>query len=186
MEVWKDIKGLEGKYQISSLGRVKTVARVEYRKDGRRRPISEKIKEGVLFNNGYLGVGTNREHGAKLVHRLLAEAFIPNPENKRCVNHKNGIKTDNRLENLEWATHGENNKHAYDTGLKTITKKLRESSRKSMKRNAKDSSKLVINTSNGIFYNSIKEAAESIGMNHNALQCRLLGRTKNKTPFIYA
>lgn len=54
----------------------------------------------------------------KYLHRLIAENFIDNPNNLRCVNHINGIKTDNRVENLEWCTHSHNNKHAYDTGIK--------------------------------------------------------------------
>lgn len=186
MEVWKNVKGLEGKYQISNLGRVKTLARLTYRKDGRKRLIKENIKTGCVFNNGYLGVGTTRENGTFLIHRLLAEAFIPNPENKRCVNHKDGNKLNNNLDNLEWATHGENNQHAYDTKLKVPSDKLRVNSKQLMINNRKDSSKIVINTLTGIFYDSIKEAAKSIDMNHNSLQCRLLGRTKNLTPFIYA
>ena len=66
----------------------------------------------IRLNKGYLKSG----HG--YVHRLIAETFLPNPENKRTVNHKNGIKTDNRLENLEWATDSENQLYAYKTGLR--------------------------------------------------------------------
>lgn len=185
-EVWKQIKGLEGKYEISNLGRVKSVARIEIRKDGRKRPVKEKIRKSTVFNNGYYGVSTNRLAGTFLIHRLIAEAFIPNPESKQTVNHKNGIKTDNRIENLEWATYGENNKHAYEKGLKKYTSKMRSNAKNLMTKNRKDSSKLVLNTNTGIFYNSIKEAAISIEMNCNTLQGKLLGRSKNNTYFIYA
>lgn len=186
MEIWKDIKGLEGKYQISDLGNVKALSFTGIRKDGRKYHVVENIKKQSIFNNGYYGFGTNRDHGTILLHRALAEAFIPNPENKRCVNHKDGNKLNNSLDNLEWATHGENNQHAYDTKLKVPSDKLRNNSKQLMISNRKDSSKIVINTLTGIFYDSIKEAAKSIDMNQNLLQCRLLGRTKNLTPFIYA
>ncbi|MGH2622036.1 MAG: NUMOD4 motif-containing HNH endonuclease [Sphingobacterium sp.] len=185
-EIWKDIPlpELQGKYQVSNLGRVKSLERVEYRKDGRRKPINEKILKPTLLKIGYYAVNLGRNN-MRYVHRLIAEAFVENNQVKRTVNHKNGIKTDNRAENLEWATHGENNKHAYDTGLKTVSDKLRASSSKSIKVNGKDHSKSLLNLETGIYYSSIKEAALSVNMIPNTLQGKLLGRTKNNTPFIY-
>ena len=112
-EEWRWVVGLEGKYKVSNLGRVRS-----YIKGGRIKS-PNKTKCGYLVVNLFYDCGL---HG-KLVHRLVAEAFIPNPENKRTVNHKNGNKEDNRVENLEWMTTSENVKHAFETGLKKNTEK---------------------------------------------------------------
>ena len=106
-EIWKSIEGYEGKYEISSLGRVKSLSDNKGRK--RELILKPKIgKQGYL----YLNLWANSKGRAKKIHRLVAEAFLPNPEGKETVNHKNCVKTDNRLENLEWTTWSENTKHA--------------------------------------------------------------------------
>lgn len=118
-EIWKDIPGFEGLYQVSSHGRVRSLD--TFKKVYRfgvpyLRKKKGRILKPVKHTNGYLVVQLGRGN-RRFVHRLVAEAFIENPEHKPAINHKNGIKTDNTVENLEWVTYSENQIHAKRTGL---------------------------------------------------------------------
>ena len=113
-EVWKDIPEYEGVYQVSNLGRVKSL---NYNREG-----IERVLKPSPNNYGHYQVNLYRGGARKMnsVHRLVMLAFIG--ESDLEVNHINGIKTDNRLENLEYCTHTENTQRAYSTGLIIITR----------------------------------------------------------------
>jgi hypothetical protein len=118
MEIWKDIKGFEGSYQISNMGNVRSLDREVKSKVGYRK-IKGMYLKFLIDKDGYHSVNLKKKQlSYKLrVHRLVCDAFIENIDNKPQVNHINGIKNDNRLINLEWASLSENRKHAYSTGL---------------------------------------------------------------------
>jgi hypothetical protein len=112
-EIWKDIKGYEGLYQVSNLGRVKSLERTVSKKDGSMQHRKERILKLVTRPNGYLQVNLCNGSGKKAfkVHRLVCVAFHENPENKPCVNHIDENKTNNTASNLEWCTVKENINH---------------------------------------------------------------------------
>lgn len=121
-EEWRPVVGYEGRYEVSNLGRVRSIDRLVYHKESNT---YHKVK-GILLSlcldrKGYqfvaLGAGRNNQ---KRVHRLVAEAFIPNPENKKFIDHINTIRTDNRIDNLRWVTCSENCNNPNSLSKRTI------------------------------------------------------------------
>ena len=121
-EIWKDIKGYEGLYQVSNLGRVKSLDMIlPYKRHNKE---TTRIRKGKILSpanmkNGYLRVemSNKTKHRLNLVHRLVAIAFIPNPNNYKEINHINCDKQDNSAENLEWCSSSYNKIHAFENKL---------------------------------------------------------------------
>ena len=125
-ETWKDIKGYKNIYQVSNLGRIKSLPKYKcYNYFRINEIILKQCKQGKP-GHGYYQVVLHKNKIGKghLVHRLIAEAFIKNTLNKKTVNHKDGNKLNNNLDNLEWMTQSENCKHAYAIGLTKINKNI--------------------------------------------------------------
>lgn len=135
-EIWKDIKGYETLYKISSFGNVKNI---NYRNTGKERKL--KCRK---YKNGYVYVTLTKNKNTKtfLVHRLVAEAFIPNLENKKCVNHKDCNRSNNNIDNLEWCTHKENINYMDNLDRRIANKHL-----------TKEEVKIIMDEKeNGVFY----------------------------------
>mgnify|MGYP003860008341 CR=1 FL=1 len=125
IEVGRDIPEYEGRYQASTFGRIKSLSKKVGRPDSknklinRRRDIIMCSKLNLNNKKSYHRVNLGRDN-TFLVHRLVAQTFIPNPENKPCINHLDGNKNNNHINNLEWCTYYENNQHAYRLGLNKL------------------------------------------------------------------
>lgn len=127
-EIWKDIMGYEGLYQVSNLGRVKKL-QSEYTDTwgtGRHRIIPERIVSCNVAKMGYYMIDLWKDKHRKrcYVHRLVAQAFIPNPNNLPCVNHKDEDKLNNCIDNLEWCTYGYNNSYGTNRSRMVETRRL--------------------------------------------------------------
>lgn len=119
MTEWRDVIGFEGQYEVSADGRVRRVAREIMRANGWPYRVAERELSQVSLGRGYRAVAfkvARKTNRTRLVHRLVAEAFLPNPDALPHVNHKNLDKTDNRVDNLEWCTEAQNQQHAAARG----------------------------------------------------------------------
>jgi len=173
MENWKDIEGYEG-YLISNLGNVKSLEKIVRCGRGNGKTIKkEKILKKGINSGGYELVVLTRREGKKnfSVHRLVSQTFIPNHENKKEVNHKDGNKLNNNVENLEWCTSSENQIHAFKTGLQKILSK---------KVNQFDKSGKFIKS-----HKSITGAGKEVNISFKTISNHLRGNLKSAGGFVW-
>lgn len=162
MEIWKDIEGYEGLYQVSSEGRVKSL---NYNRTG-----EEKIMKGTKNNKDYFTVSLCKEGKTKTfsIHRLVATAFLPNPNNLPQVNHRNEDKTDNRVENLEYCDSKYNNN--YGTRNERISKPI-----------------LQFNLDGEFIkkWDGAREVERELGFNHGDISTCCRGKIKTAYGFVW-
>jgi len=171
LEIWRPVIGFEFFYEASNLGNVRSI-----KNNNRYRPNqSKKILIGGITIWGYRQITLSILGTQKTVRvcRIIATAFIPNPNNKPCVNHKNGIKTDDRAENLEWVTYSENEHHSYD-----ILKKNIKGIKKTLPNGISYHAKSIYCFENKTIYKSIKLASDALGVFRSNITKQIKGELK--------
>lgn len=178
MEEWRPIPGTENKYEISNYGNVKSLS---YHQTGK-----VKLLKPFPDKKGYLQVDINKK--SRKVHRIVAEVYIPNPNKKPQINHKDGNKSNNRVDNLEWCTQSENQKHAYKHGLKPKSMERAHSNEVkemlvnySKKINDKRKIPVIainIETGERTRYSSQSEAAKKLGVHQKSVGRICYGKQK--------
>ena len=171
-EIWKPVKKLEGKYEISNIGRLRSVDRVQENSKGVKIRYKGKPITPSVIPSGYYQtcIKLNGKDKSWYPHVMVAEAFIPNPQKKPQVNHINGIKTDNRVENLEWVTRSENMLHAFNTGLLKPAVGINQSQTKL----TEEQVKYIFNSEKGA-----RELGREFNMSHSIICAIRLGKTWN-------
>lgn len=181
-EIWKDIKGYEGLYQISSFGNVKSLDRYIINKNGDKQYFPGKyLTQGISDSYLKVTLSKNNKQRTFRVHILVARAFIPNPENKPEVNHIDGNKKNNKVNNLEWNTRSENELHAYRNGLAKPSNKQKQAVAKYAKENY--SKKVIQYSLNGEFikeWNSMHDVWRELGIRPSYI-CRCCKGLRNQT-----
>jgi len=160
-EEWKAVAECNGEYYVSNHGRVKSL------KFGKERILKPRM-QGLGLKYPVVSLCFNGKIHQVKIHKLVALAFISNPENKKTVNHKDGDKSNNHIDNLEWLTQKENVQHAWDTGLNEYTRFAV----------IKSKSKPVIDILNGKKYDSLIKACEEIGEPYNRHCLRIFCKSK--------
>jgi len=173
MEKWKDIKGYEGIYQVSDKGNVKSLERIVTEKNGKTKKLKERTLKPVINNNGYceLILHKNKKYKHYRVHRLVAEAFIENPNNYPIINHKDGNRRNNIKENIEWCTYKYN--YNYD-------KKEKPCWYKGKRIDQYDENMEYIKT-----YNSLYEIEKEYNVSRTAIRFCCLGKNKTCRGYIW-
>jgi len=174
-EKWRDIKGYEGRYQVSNLGRVKSLERAAAGRSYSKRYLKERILKPKPNNRGYLRVNLCNGTGKReqfFVHRLVCEAFHKNPKGKPCVNHIDENKTNNAANNLEWCTYRENNNHG------THNARMAKAKSKPVGQYTRDGMLIKI-------WQSTREVERQLGFNHRNISRAANGKRKTAYGYIW-
>lgn len=189
-EIWKPVPGYEGFYEVSSIGRVRSVDHYVNSGNGRKLRKGRVLSQSISIH-GYYFVHLSKINKQKspTVHRLVALAFHPNPENKICVNHKDGVRTNNHISNLEWCTHKENTRHLFDVlGGYTHTEEAKYIISEKLKESKKKYSKPVTCIEDNLTFPSLSSAALYYDITPAAVLARIRAKKNRKETktFVYA